>query len=205
MNDFTPLSYKFVVSGLATNARANLCVFNGLNSNADWAGRGNPIETQDACIPITNRSYWEDRYVLTEVIFSTTGDYIGEKLTVNDVTVCVSRNKNITKTVLVGLNSTIKEDITNSDWTIRMSVGIVASENGKLVDEYPVQGLRAFKTFLNYHKRIYVTSAFFELFNIFGIVIERYAITQTTESNRQVIDIWASSDNTPDTLICTEY
>lgn len=85
----------------------------------------------------------------------------GETLVVNDAVVTVTQEKHIVRTTLVGLNGTIKEYICNGDYDISISVGIVAVDSdGLIVDEYPEEGIRKVKEFLDENKAVEVTSVF---------------------------------------------
>lgn len=201
---FVPVSPLYVAAGIATRARIALCAFKNSaegKETAQWDGCGGALQTQSPAIPITDRSYWEGRYALTELELAMQS---GEKITINDVTVSVSRAKNIVKTVLVGLDGTIKEYICNGDWEISMTVGIVATENGKIVDEYPTEGIRQMRNFLESNKALEVSSHFLDIFNINHIVVADYCLKQETYSNRQVITIKALSD-VDYQIRCTEY
>ena len=91
-------------------------------------------------------------------------------------------------------NITIKEYISNGDYDISITVGIVAVRDGVIVDEYPEEGIREVREFLDENKAIEVSSVFFELFDISRIVVTRFALNQDTHSNRQTIDVKALSD-----------
>ena len=73
-------------------------------------------------------------------------------------------------------------------------MGIVAVRDGVIVDEYPEEGIREVREFLDENKAIEVSSVFFELFDISRIVVTRFALSQDTHSNRQTIDVKALSD-----------
>lgn len=192
MSRFEPVSFAFVASGLAIKAKANLCAFTPSRTNPEpsWDGRREDFKQGGLTLPITDIGYWQDRYVLTEL----TMELPGEKLTLNDVIVSIDRPKEIVTTVLPGLVGSVKEFITAGDYNIRIIVGIVAVRDGKIVDEYPIDGLRAIKPFLETTRHIDVVSRFFELFDIKRMVIKRHSITQDAASNRQVVEIEAVSD-----------
>jgi len=201
---FLPVSPLYIAAGIATNARVVLCSFKerGKGSEAaSWEGRGGELSVSQPALPITDRSYWESRYVLTELQMARQD---GSKMTINDVTVSISRAKNIVKTVLTGLDGTIKEYICNGDWELNMSVGIVATEDGKIIDEYPEEGIRTIRQFLDENKALDVSSPFLDLFDINRIVIESCSLKQETWSNRQVVNIKALSD-VDYQIKCTEY
>lgn len=201
----TPINFQFIAAGAARQARAALFRLKPSQVNKElpsWEGHGGTIATAGLTIPITDRSYWEGRYVLTEI---TLRKEDGETLMVNDATVNITREKHMVRTTLVGLEGTIKEYIANGDYDIGITVGITAvNDEGQIIDEYPGDGIRKVKEFLEENKAIEVTSVFFEIFGIDRMVITRFSLDQDTHSNRQVIDIKALSDD--DYIIkSTEY
>lgn len=188
------ISFRFVAAGIAQQARFELCRFRPSQQNAKmpaWDGHGEAIAGRDLTVPITDRSYWEGRYVLTEVTLRRED---GATLTVNDAVVNISREKHIVRTALVGLDGTIKEYISNGDYDISMTVGIVALRDGMIVDEYPEEGIREVRRFLDDNRAVEVSSVFFDLFDISRIVVTRFSLNQDTHSNRQTIDVRALSD-----------
>lgn len=191
----TPINFQFIATGIARQARATLYRLSPSQVNSQvpsWAGHGGTPATSGITIPVTDRSYWEGRYVLTEI---TLRKEDGETLTINDATVNISREKHMVRTTLVGLDGTIKEYIANGDYDIGITVGITAvDDEGQIVDEYPSEGIRKVREFLEENKAIEVTSVFFEIFGIDRMVITRFSLNQDTHSNRQVIDIKALSD-----------
>lgn len=194
MGNLGVISFGFVAAGVAQQARFALCRFQPSQQNAkapSWEGHGGDIAGHDLSVPITDRSYWESRYVLTELTLRRED---GRTLVVNDAVVNISREKHMVRTTLVGLSGTIKEYISNGDYDISITVGIVAVRDGVIVDEYPEEGIREVREFLDENKAIEVSSVFFELFDISRIVVTRFALNQDTHSNRQTIDVKALSD-----------
>lgn len=191
----TPINFQFIAAGAARQARAALFRLKPSQVNKElpsWEGHGGTIATAGLTIPITDRSYWEGRYVLTEI---TLRKEDGETLMINDATVNITREKHMVRTTLVGLEGTIKEYIANGDYDIGITVGITTvNDEGQIIDEYPGDGIRKVKEFLEENKAIEVTSIFFEIFGIDRMVITRFSLNQDTHSNRQVIDIKALSD-----------
>lgn len=195
MSGLSPISFEFVAAGVARRARVALArlVPSRVNKEApSWEGHGGAPEGTEVATPITDRTFWESRYVLTELTLCKED---GETLVVNDAVVTVTQEKHIVRTTLVGLNGTIKEYISGGDYDISISVGIVAVDSdGQIVDEYPEEGIREVREFLDENKAIEVSSVFFELFDISRIVVTRFALSQDTHSNRQTIDVKALSD-----------
>lgn len=194
MGNLGVISFGFVAAGVAQQARFALYRFQPSQVNAEqpsWEGHGGAITGHDLSVPITDRSYWEGRYVLTELTLRRED---GRTLIVNDATVNISREKHMVRTTLVGLDGTIKEYISNGDYDINITVGIVALRDGVIVDDYPEEGIREVRQFLDENKSIEVSSVFFGLFDISRIVVTRFALNQDTHSNRQTIDVKALSD-----------
>ena len=83
----------------------------------------------------------------------------------------------------------------NGDYDISISVGIVAVDsNGQIVDEYPKEGIRKIREFLDENKAVDVTSVFLSIFGIGRMVVTRFSLKQETASNRQTIEVRALSD-----------
>lgn len=195
MSDLTPISFAFIAAGVARRARIALARLKPSQVNKElpsWEGHGGTPETVELSVPITDRGYWESRYVLTEL---TLRKEDGETLVVNDAIVSVTQEKHIVRTTLVGLNGTIKEYICDGDFDISISVGIVAVDaGGQIVDEYPEEGVRKVKEFLSENKAVEVSSVFLSIFGIDRMVVTRFSLKQETASNRQTIDVRALSD-----------
>lgn len=195
MSDLTPISFAFIAAGVARRARIALARLKPSQVNKElpsWEGHGGTPETVELSVPITDRGYWESRYVLTEL---TLRKEDGETLVVNDAIVSVTQEKHIVRTTLVGLNGTIKEYICDGDFDISIAVGIVAVDaGGQIVDEYPEEGVRKVKEFLSENKAVEVSSVFLSIFGIDRMVVTRFSLKQETASNRQTIDVRALSD-----------
>ena len=195
MSDLTPISFAFIAAGVARRARIALARLKPSQVNKElpsWEGHGGTPETVELSVPITDRGYWESRYVLTEL---TLRKEDGETLVVNDAIVSVTQEKHIVRTTLVGLNGTIKEYICDGDFDISITVGIVAVDaGGQIVDEYPEEGVRKVKEFLSENKAVEVSRLFLSIFGIDRMVVTRFSLKQETASNRQTIDVRALSD-----------
>ncbi len=193
--ELMPISFMFIAAGLARRVRLALTPIKPSQVNLEvpsWDGHGGPIETASPSVPITDRSYWEGRYVLTEL---TLRKEDGETLMINDAIVSITREKRIVRTPLVGLDGTIKEYICNGDYDISIAVGIVAVDAlGQIVDEYPSEGVRKVNEFLEENKAIEVSSEFLKIFEVGRMVVTRFSLKQETASNRQTLEVKALSD-----------
>lgn len=195
MSNLTPISFAFITTGEARRAGIALARLKPSQVNIErpaWEGHGGTPETVELTVPITDRGYWEGRYVLTELTLRKEN---GETLVVNDAIVSVSQEKHIVRTTLVGLKGTVKEYVCDGDYDISISVGIVAVDvGGQIMDEYPEEGVRKVREFLSENKAVEVSSVFLSIFGIDRMVVTRFLLKQETASNRQTIDVRALSD-----------
>lgn len=140
-----------------------------------------------------NVDYWLGRTAMTDLVVKVPGE--GELL-INDVVMNVSLQKEIVKTSIIGRKGSIKEYITDGDYQISMSVGIVAvNERGEIIDQYPERAVTQLREILERPEALEVNSGFLDLFNINKIVVTNMSVKQMTHSNRQVIEITAISDD----------
>lgn len=188
-----PVSFSFVAAGAAVQAKGLLYGLKPSRTGEapSWDGHGNSMTTGDLMSPITDKSYWQDRYALCELTFENEKE---EKLVMNDAIVAVSQSKNIVMTQMVGRDGTVKEYINDGDYELNIVVGIAAVRNGVIVDEYPEDGIRQLREYLKKQTALGVYSKFLDLFGINSIVIKSFSVSQTTASNYQVISITAVSD-----------
>lgn len=139
-----------------------------------------------------NGDYWLGRYALTDMAVVVPDEGV---LLMNDVTMNVSLQKEIVKTALVGRAGTIKEYVTDGDYQINMSVGIVAvNDSGEIIDQYPERAMAQLRKIMERPEALEVSSAFLDVFGITHIVVAGFTAKQMTHSNRQVVEITAISD-----------
>ena len=112
--------------------------------------------------------------------------------------------KQIVSTQVVGRRGTVKEYISDGDYSVNISVGIQPIKNGSIVDEYPSDGVQELRKFLTEAETLKVQSAFLDLWNISGIVVKSFNATQATDTNIQVVEISAESDEDYN-IYSTEY
>lgn len=109
----------------------------------------------------------------------------------------INLEKNIVSTALQGRSGTIKEYVTQGDYSITMAAAISNyQEEGQSnsITEYPAEKLKKLKEFLDVEDSIKVHSQFLDYFGIRSVVIQKYNLTQETHSNRQSISITMLSD-----------
>ncbi len=191
-----PLNFNFVsvvAVGAAHQLKGALYRFNPARA-ADapsWDNNGIQVEEKQLTVPMTDPSFWRDRYALCTLYFKKEN---GEQLEMNDAVVSVSRKKHIVTTQLVGMDGTVKEYVNADDYNIKIAVGVQAVKDGVFVDEYPTEGIKQLRAFFDLNEPIIVHSAFFEIFDIDRIVITDFSVAQATESNYQPISLSALSD-----------
>lgn len=198
-----PISFKFVATSAAVQAKGYLYRFKPARTTASpsWDGAGGSILAEEVASPYTDKSFWAGRYALCELTFRKES---GEELTVNDATAAISKRKNIVTTQLVGMDGTVKEYINDGDYGINLIVGVQAIKGGKIVDEYPSDGITQLRKFFDVKEAIYVHSEFLELFDISKVVVQDFSVTQATHSNYQPIELSLLSDGDYN-VYSTEY
>ncbi len=189
----SPISFMFIAAGAAIQAKGALYRFkpSRTGESPSWDGRGNDLNPRELTSPITDKAYWEGRYALCELTFEKS---TGERLVMNDAIVAISRSKNIVTTQMVGMNGTVKEYINDGDYNLNIVVGVAAVRDGVIVDEYPADGLRELREFLDDNKALNVHSEFLDVFDINSIVIKSFSVSQDTASNYQSVSLSAVSD-----------
>jgi hypothetical protein len=95
-------------------------------------------------------------------------------LNVEDVLITVMNTKNIIKTTLQGRNGTVKEYISDGDFTIKIEGRIY----GQGMTNYPENEVQKLLDICLVPQSINVTSSFLKLFNVEDIVIESYNVDQ---------------------------
>ena len=157
----------------------------------NWDGHGEDISTHTAGQPLTDRSYWEGRYVLCELRIE---NEAGEGMTLSDAVVSVSRERRIVSTALVGRDGTVKEYINEGDWQISIAVGLQGMENGAIADVWPDESVRELRKLLEAKEALRVQSPFLDVWSISRMVVKSVSATQGTDSNYQALSISAVSD-----------
>lgn len=188
-----PINPYILATTAATSAKTVLYRFAPSTGQApSWAGRGGSIATSSIATPITDPAWWLGRYALCELMIS---DEAGRSLVIPLAVVSLSKTKHIVTTQVVGMAGTVKEYISDGDYELSIEVGLQASRDGAIVDEYPEEEMRHLVSFLDKSEVLSVHSTFLEIFGIDRIVIKGYSSQQMTESNIQYMTITAISDN----------
>lgn len=156
-----------------------------------WDGRGEDIRAGEAGVPLTDRGWWEGRWVLCPLRIETEG---GDGVTLEDAVVSVNRERRIVSTGLVGRDGTVKEYINEGDWGINIVIGLQGTEDGSPADVWPDERVRELRKLLEAKEALRVESAFLDVWNIGRMVVRGVSATQETESNYQTVRISAVSD-----------
>ena len=198
-----PISFKFVAAAAAQQLKGNLYRFSPSRTgqSPDWTQQNGSFPTEYPAVPITDKDYWLGRYVLCTLLLVKEN---GERLEINDAVVKLTRERNIVCTAMVGGKGTVKEFSNEGDWDLLITVGIVATRDGRIVDEYPIEGLAQLRQFLEEQAALEVYSEFLHIFDIDKIVVTKVELTQNTASNYQTLKIDAKSDNDYN-VYSTEY
>ena len=144
---------------------------------------------------------WSEQ-VVDELILK--DEETGEELAMQEVSLGVSLSKEIVSTPMVAYDGTIKELITNGDYSINISGAIVSTGRDALgnetnafsgSDKYPEEGVRALLRMCTAQRSLRATSDFLQLFDINCIVIQNFDLKQPDGGSlRQEFQISAISD-----------
>ncbi|KIO75949.1 hypothetical protein TH53_17970 [Pedobacter lusitanus] len=124
-------------------------------------------------------------------------DSIPGSFTFEECIMTLNLEKTIVSTALQGRNGTIKEYVTQGDYSITMVAGITHYENSNLTPaftEYPTDKIKELNRYLNIKDSLKVHSEFLDFFNIESVVIQKFSLNQETHSNRQGVSITMLSD-----------
>lgn len=183
-----PVSIDLGALGWGQHMAKGLVRFKDLWGSADRDG----ITGVTAGVPVTDMAYWEGRWVLCPLRLEREG---GDGVTLADAVATVSRERRIVSTALTGRDGTVKEYINEGDWAVNIAVGLQGvDEMGGLSDEWPGDELRSVRRLLEAKESLRVHSEFLDALNIGRLVIRGYSVRQMTESNYQVVEISAVSD-----------
>lgn len=103
----------------------------------------------------------------------------------------LSRQKTIVETSVVGKDGTVKEFISNGDFSLDIQIALRDANDE---DIYPIDQLNEFADFLAENREVIIGSEWLDAFKINEIVIKSYSASQETYANRQNIPIQAVSD-----------
>lgn len=163
----------------------------GMDAGLSGGEAAYPInKTEDAWTG--SGDYWLGRRVLTDLSVNVPGEGV---LLMNDVTMGVSMQKEVVRTAIVGRPGTVKEYVTDGDYQVTLTVGLVAVDSeGRETDQYPERAVAQLREILERPEALEVGSGFLDLFGITHLVVTGWTVKQQTHSNRQTVEIQAVSD-----------
>lgn len=182
-----PISIDLAAVNWAQHMAKRLVRFKELGGSPEREG----IIGHEIGQPITAPEYWEGRWVLCPLRLEREN---GEGLTFADAVVAASREHRIVSTTLVGRDGTVKEYINAGDWSVNIVLGLQHTEGGMITDEWPGTEVRELRKLLETKEALRVYSEFLDALSIGRLVVRSYAVRQMTESNYQVYEISAVSD-----------
>lgn len=110
--------------------------------------------------------------------------------------VTINQEKNIVSTPMQGRDGTIKEYISDGDYTITIDAAVsnYNESDPETSKSYPIEKIKTLIGFLKLKESFEVQSDFLTLFGIYNIVVKSYGMVQETHSNRQSFQIQCLSD-----------
>jgi len=134
---------------------------------------------------------------LTSLAFN----YKGEKMEFAECIITVNQEKNIVTTPMEGRDGTIKEYISDGDYSISVEAAVcnyIINQNGEAdyntSHAYPKEQIEKAIGFLKIKDALEVQSDFLTLYGIKNVVVKNYTMVQETHSNRQAFTIQMLSD-----------
>jgi hypothetical protein len=115
--------------------------------------------------------------------------------------ITVNQEKNIVTTPLQGRDGTIKEYISDGDYTFTVDAAVSSykiNQNGDADNlqsqEYPKSQIEDVLAMLKIKETLNLQSDFLTMFGIHNAVVKAYSVVQETHSNRQAFQIQMLSD-----------
>lgn len=203
MNKQLPISLDLAGASWAQYMAKGLVRFKAgrQGEGPSWEGRGEAISAGNGGVPLTDRGWWEGRWVLCPLTLCGSD---GSRLELADAVASVSRERIVVSTALTGMDGTVKEYINEGDWSVKLVVGLQPVRGGEVVDEWPETELRELRRLLELKEALEVRSAFLDVFKITRLVVKSWSVVQSTESNYQSVSISAVSDE-PYEIFSKEY
>ena len=165
---------------------------------------GKPLEVKKFDGKFVGTSDLENRPWLTSLRMSTHNKGERYSLLFQEVVISVTQERNIITTLLQGRDGTIKEYISNGDYSITLDLAITdyEGEPDEQTDEefllpkqdYPISRLETLRKLLTTPQTVEVESDFLYAFGIKSAVVTSFSLQQETHSNRQSVQIQMLSD-----------
>ncbi|MGB0869469.1 MAG: DUF6046 domain-containing protein [Flavobacteriales bacterium] len=155
---------------------------------------GKPFEVKGNIGPDGNPNFHEVENVLGNDWITSLAmrhEPSGIEFVFDECIISISQSKNILSTPMQGRNGTVKEYISDGDFVLSISAGII-NELGN--HAYPIEQVNELSEILLLNETIELQSDLLDVFDITNAVISSYSLTQETHSNRQSINIEMLSD-----------
>lgn len=118
------------------------------------------------------------------------GVQLPEFIPLDCVLFTVNQTKNIVKTIIQGRNGSVKEYISDGDFSINIKIAI-SGDYGV----YPQEQMENLLTYLNAPGALPINSKFLQTLGIYNVVVESYDVNQKEgHYSTQLVDIKAVSD-----------
>lgn len=195
--------YKFGVNGLTplepNAARFETQMGKGLDPNGETFAllsiKGNNAQRLDTGSADAAVYNWLGLQVFSSARISDPDDFMSMDLLT--VLFEIRQDKNIDKVSIAGVNGTIKTYINDSDFQVNMKI-ILTTDNAT---DYPLDDVKRLTELLRRPKALNIVSDFIQLFDIYNIVVESFAVAQLEATQNTAIFEVAALSDTPIELI----
>lgn len=130
----------------------------------------------------------------------------GKRFEFIECVITINQEKNIVTTPMQGFDGTVKEYVSDGDYSITINAAVNNYTEGDDTGaslEYPEDALQELIKILKLKSELICQSDFLRYFDIHWLVVKSFDLQQETHSNRQSINIQALSDR-PLTYFKTE-
>ena len=118
---------------------------------------------------------------------------VSQDLVLTEVLLTINESKNIKRTALNGRDGTVKEYISDGDYSITV--------NGKIVSEhpnlFPKEDVKSLRSFMTLKQSLEIGNAFLSLFGITNIVVNDYSFHELQGYRNQIefrLLMWSDTD-----------
>ncbi len=160
-------------------------------------GKFAPLKVTEEDIALNGASY-----IGVPTLTSLAFEYNNVRVELAECIITVNQEKNIVTTPMQGRDGTVKEYISDGDYTISVDAAVssytINQETQSDYNDsqaYPLSQLEDVIDLLKIKDTVAVHSDFLTLFKITDVVVKSYAMVQETHSNRQGFNIQMLSDS----------
>jgi hypothetical protein len=123
------------------------------------------------------------------------------QVTIVECVITVSQERNIVATAIQGRDGTVKEYVSDGDYSVEVSAALLPYAGGNadggfenVEDRYPLSEMEDLLALLKAKEALDVQSDFLTLFGVESAVVKAYSFAQETHSNRQAFTLSLLSD-----------